>query len=93
MCKNNYQDDVIYEILLKHPCTEQFRIYTLDNVPKFKCTGHRVKFNKTIQYDDQSQSDLSIASLFVVSDYCSVNTLFRYDISQKEAMFAGKCAN
>ena len=93
ICKNNCQDDIIYKILLKHTCTEQFRMYTLNNVPKLKHTGHRVKFNKTVQYNDKSQSDLSIASLFIVSDHCSVNSLCRYDITQKEAMFAGNCTN
>ena len=68
-------------------------MYSLDNVPKFQSTGHRVKFYETIQYNDNSQSNLSVATLFVVADHCSVDTLFRYDISQKEAMFAGKCAN
>ena len=80
-------------MLLKYPCTEQFKMYSLANVPNFKSTGHRVKFNKLIHYNDNSQSNLSMATLFVVADQCNFNTIFQYDISQKEAMFAGNCAN
>ena len=80
-------------MLLKYPCTEQLKMYTLDNVPKFKSTGHRVKFNKLIHYNDNSQSNLSIATLFVEENQCNYNTLFRYDVSQKEVLFAGHCAN
>lgn len=93
MCRNNCRDDAIYEILLKHLCKEQYGMYTLDNVPKLKYTGNRVVFNKTVQCDDKSQGDLSIASLFIVSDHCNVDTLLRYDITQKEANFARKCIN
>ena len=67
MCRNNCQDDAIYEILLKHPCTEQFAMYSLDNVePKLKYTGKRVVFNKIVQFDDKSQGDLALASLFII---------------------------
>ena len=92
-CRNTCKDDRIYEMLLKYPCREQFKIYTIDNVPKFKSTGHRVKFNKRIHYNDNSHSNLSIATLFIVESQCNYNTLFRYDVSQKEVLFAGNCAN
>ena len=93
MCRNNCQDDAIYGILLKHPCKEQFAMYSLDNVPKLKYTGKKVVFNKIVQFDDKSQGDLSIASLFIVSDNCNIDTLLKYDITQKEANFARKCTN
>ena len=50
-------------------CYTNLAVYSLDNVrPKLKYTGKKVVFNKIIQFDDKSQGDLALASLFVISN-------------------------
>ena len=93
MWRNNCQDDAIYEILLKHPCTEQFAMYSLDNVPKLKYIGKKVVFNKIVQFDDKSQGDLALASLFVISNSCNIDNVLKYNVSLKEANFAKQSTN
>ena len=94
MCKNNCLNDSIYENLLQNPCKDQFAVYSLDKVrPRLKYTRKKVVFNKIVKFDDQSQGDLTLASLFVISNSYNIDNVLKYYISLKEADFTRQCTH
>ena len=58
-----------------------------------KYTRKKVVFNKIVQFDDKSQGDLTLASLFVISNSYNIDNVLKYNISLKEADFTRQCTH